>query len=86
MEEIGGKLDKIVKHTTPKSSFMLTFTGKGSKIEKDFEPEISVTAGCHYEIAFTSLETYHSIPNVDETNNVLPIKQGKSLTDIKIET
>ena len=87
MEAVEEKLDKIVKHTKPKISFMITFTGKGSKIEKTFEPEISITAGCHYEIAFTSLETYYSIPNINETNNTLQISQvGKPWVDIAIDT
>ena len=66
MEE---KLDKIIKNTKSKDSFLLTLSGKGSKIEKTFEPEISISAGCHYEIAFTSLESYYSIPNINTTNN-----------------
>ena len=61
MEAVEEKLDKIVKNTKPKYSFLLTLTGQGSRIEKTFEPEISITAGCHYEIAFTSLESYYSI-------------------------
>ena len=57
---------------------MITLTGKGSKLEKTFEPEISISPGCHYEIAFASLETYNSIPNINETNNTIQISKSKS--------
>ena len=87
MDNLERKLDKIVQHTKPKASFMITFSGKGSKIEKTFEPEISVAPGCHYEIAFTSLETYFSIPNIDASNNILQVSNdSKTWIDIKVET
>ena len=75
MEKLGEKLDKIVKHTSPTDSFLLTLSGQGSRIEKTFQPEISINPGCHYKIAFTSLETYFSIPNIDESNNTLSISR-----------
>ena len=71
MDAVEEKLDKIVKNIKPKYSFLLTLTGQGARIEKTFEPEISITPGCHYEIAFTSLESYYSIPNINESNNCL---------------
>ena len=58
MDAVEEKLGKIVKNTRSKDSFLLTLTGQGSRIEKTFEPEISITADCHYEIAFLSLESY----------------------------
>ena len=75
-----------MKNTNPKSSFLLTLTGKGSRLEKTFEPEISVTPGCHYEIAFTSLETYFSIPNIDSSNNTLQVSKGNDWKDISLTT
>ena len=84
MEE---KLDKIVANTKPKYSFLLTLSGRGARLEKTFEPEISITAGCHYEIAFTSLETYYSMPNVDSSNNTLQVaKIGDPWTTLTVET
>ena len=83
MDEV---LEKLVKNTNPKSSFLLTLTGKGSRLEKTFEPEISVTPGCHYEIAFTSLETYFSIPNIDSSNNTLQVSKGNDWKDISLTT
>ena len=87
METVAEKLDKIVKNTRPKYSFLLTLTGKGSRLEKTFEPEISITPGCHYEIAFTSLETYFSIPNINTSNNTLQIaKSGESWITLSLST
>ena len=58
MEKVEEKLDEIVAHTKPKYSFLLRLSGRGTRLEKTFEPEIYINAGCHYGIAFTSLETY----------------------------
>ena len=83
MEE---KLAQIVKNTNPKSSFLITLTGKGSRLEKKFEPEISVMAGCHYEIAFTNLETYFSVPNINENTNSFTIqKKGEKAQNVTLE-
>ena len=82
-----GKLDQIIKNTKSKSSFLITLTGQGSRLEKTFEPEISITAGCHYEIAFASLETYYSIPNINVTNNTLQVgKRGQNWITISLDT
>ena len=87
MEGVEGKLDRIIKNTKPKISFMITFTGKGSRIEKTFQPEIAITAGCHYEIAFTSLETYYSIPNINKTNNTFSIsRDAGTWDDVEVDT
>ena len=55
-------MGKIVQNTKSKYSFLLTLSGKGSKLEKTFDADISITENCHYEIAFTSLKTYYSVP------------------------
>ena len=86
MELVEERLGKIVQNTKPKYSFLLTLSGKGSKLEKTFDPEISITQNCHYEIAFTSLETYFSIPNVDEMNNNFTIKTGDVKYDVIVPT
>ena len=84
MEE---RLDQIIENTKPKSSYLITLTGEGSRLERTFEPEISITAGCHYEIAFTSLETYYSIPNINPANNTLQVsKRGENWISISLDT
>ena len=87
MDAVQEKLNKIVDNTKPKYSFLITLTGKGSRIEKTFEPEISITSGCHYEIAFTSLETYYNISNINSSNNTLQIaKIGESWVTLTLDT
>ena len=66
-------LRKIEENTGPKFSFQVVLNGKGSRIETIFSPEIAINPGCHYEIAFASLETYYSFPNIDIKNNTLKI-------------
>ena len=86
MEVVKEKLEKIAENTKPKYSFLLTLTGNDSRLERTFEPEISITTGCRYEIAFTSLETYYSIPNIDPSNNSLQISMsGKSWVTLTLE-
>ena len=86
MELVEERLGKIVQNTKPKYSFLLTLSGKGSKLEKTFDPEISITQNCHYEIAFTSLETYYSMPNVDVSNNNFTIRKDGYQYNIVIPT
>ena len=73
MEE---KLKKIVENTNRGSSYLLTLSGKGSMLEKTFQPEI--IGGCNYEIAFASLDTYYSVPNIDSSNNTIQISHNNS--------
>ena len=66
-------LRKIEKNTGPKFSFQVVLNGNGSRIETTFSPEIAIDENCHYEIAFASLETYYSFPNIDTKNNTVQI-------------
>ena len=77
---------QIAQNTKPKYSFLITLSGKGSKLEKTFDPEISITQNCHYEIAFTSLETYFSIPNVDVMNNSFSIRKDGMQHNVVVPT
>ena len=87
MENVEKKLNVIAKNTNPKESFLLTFTGKGASQEKVFEPEISISDGCHYEIAFTSLDTSYSMPNIDSAKNTFQVDRiGTPLTEITVDT
>ena len=86
MENVEKKLNVIAKNTNPKQSFLLTFSGKGASLEHVFEPEISVNDGCHYEIAFTSLDTSYSMPNIDLSNNNFKVGRiGTPLTEITVD-
>ena len=86
MENVEKKLNVIAKNTNPKQSFLLTFTGKGASQEQVFEPEISISDGCHYEIAFTSLDTSYSMPNIDLSNNTFQVGRiDTPLTEITVD-
>lgn len=85
MDKVEEKLNEIVGNTKSKESFSITLTGQGSRLEKTFEPEISVASGCHYEIAFTSLETYYSMPNINPTNNCIQVSKSGAGTWRNIE-
>ena len=70
-------LKKIEENTKKGSSYLLTLSGKGSMLEKTFQPEI--IGGCDYKLAFTSLDTYYSVPNIDSSNNTLEISHNDGL-------
>ena len=54
-----------------KESFYLIQSGRDSKIETDFTPNLELDGP--YEIALHSLESYYSFANVDETKNKIRI-------------
>ena len=63
------ELRKVVKNTGSKARFQVVLSGEGSSLSAVLNPEISASAGCHFDIAFGSIETYYSFPNLDDTNN-----------------
>ena len=78
MEEL---LKQIVRNTAPKDSFQITCTGKGSRINHLFNPKITPsTPNGGLRIAFDSLETWYSWPNVDSGNNQLWVKKSGQTT------
>ena len=62
-------LQKIAENTSIRPSFQVVLTGVGSKLETKFTPPMTARAGCSYEVALVSLETYYSFGNIDESNN-----------------
>ena len=78
-------LQKIVNNTSSRSTFQIVSTGVGSRLETAFSPPLDSHAGCKYEIALASLETYYSFPNIDATNNKFKVLlDGKNWLDIEI--
>ena len=49
-------------------SFTLTLSGKSSVLAANYSPAIDLTDG-DYELGLTLFETYHTIPNVNASNN-----------------
>lgn len=50
------------------ASLTITLNGNKSELNSDFFPPIELNNG-EYVIGLINFETFHSIPNVDETNN-----------------
>ena len=70
--------EEVIENTNPKSKYQLVLSGKGTRLSSLLTPEISAHAGCHFEIAFGSLETYYSFGNVDDSNNLIRVSLRKS--------
>ena len=64
-------LKKIAENTSLRPTFQVVLTGIGSRLQTTFIP--ALTAGCKYEIALVSLESYYSFPNIQNSNNRLKV-------------
>ena len=64
-----------------KESFYLIQSGRDSKIETNFTPNLELDGS--YEIALHSLETYYSFANVDETDNKIRVFLKNEWYDLK---
>lgn len=56
-------------NSTTMSSYTFTLTGNSSELSSAFFPEIALDEKSEYSCALLELTTYHSIPNVTESNN-----------------
>lgn len=57
-----------------------------SDIRTSIYPPIQLDPNQHHEMALIRLETYNSIPNIDESNNVIRYEYGNEIHDIYIPT
>ena len=66
--------------------FNIIISDNTSLIRTTFSPALMFPHDCHYEMAVCSLETYHSFPNTDESNNMLKasLNKGDTWNGIKI--
>ena len=51
-------------------SITLTLSGNTTDFTTSFQPPLKLDPKKEYEAAFLSLETYNSVPNIAENNNV----------------
>jgi len=67
-------------------SITLTLTGNTTDFTTSFHPPLKLDPKKEYEAAFLSLETYNSIPNITENNNVFKYSTdtGKTWKIIKL--
>ena len=63
-------LQKIVQNTEPKTSTQIVVSENSTKIRTTFNPPSDLDKMRKYEMALVNLETYHSFPNIDSSNNV----------------
>lgn len=61
------------------SSYTFTLTGNSSELTSTFFPEITLDDKAEYSCALLELTTYHSIPNVTESNNKIYYCQENGL-------
>ena len=66
------------------SNISLCLTSQGSDIRTSIYPPIRLDPDKYHEIALIRLETYNSIPNVNESNNVFRYKFNDTIYNIEI--
>ena len=84
-----GHLQKLVEHAEVNFSRIITLNGNESRIKRDFMlPVTFPSPNCSYEMALTKLETYHSFPNIDETNCSFKVSfhNGQTWKNLAIDT
>ena len=69
-------LKQIVNNTEPKRSFAIVVSENKTRFKTWFKPPIELDKRKDYEIALINLETYHSFPNTDKSNNCLTYMPG----------
>ena len=79
-------LEKIAKNTEHKTSFQIIVSDNKTSFNTRFNPKIELDRDKVYEIALVNLETYHSLPNIDESNDIFVYSpdNGNSWVKIKI--
>lgn len=65
------------------SSITLTFTGNSSQLQADYFPAIDLSDG-NFECGLVDFQTFNSIPNIDETNNLFYNEHEKIVFDRNI--
>ena len=63
-------LEKIAKNTEHKTLFQILVSDNETSFNTRFTPKIELDRDKKYEIALVNLETYHSFPNINESNNI----------------
>ena len=59
----------------------INFSRRSSDIRTQFYPPIQLDPSKRHEIGLSRLETYNSIPNVDEYNNVIRYEYQNEMHD-----
>ena len=73
-------LQEIVHNTRPKQSLQLIVAGNKSEIIDNYSTPLKLNPKSQYEIALVNLETWHSFPNIDKSNNKLKYSNDNGVT------
>ena len=63
-------LKQIVSNTEPKRSFSIVVSDNKTRFKTWFKLPIQLDKKKDYEMALINLETYHSFPYIDRSNNL----------------
>jgi len=69
-------LEQIVRNTSLKTSTQIVVSENLTKIKTTFNPPIELDRMRKYEMALVNLETYYSLPNISDENNVFRYSPG----------
>ena len=69
MERVEELLKEIRDLTLPKENFSFIVSSDKTDFTTDFSPPLHLDPKKRFELSLVNLESYNSIPNVDETNN-----------------
>lgn len=69
-----------------KMSWTFTFTGRTSVLEANIFPPIDLNPQKNYEIGLIDFQTYNTIPNIDDSNNILHYETDGRQHSITIPT
>ena len=78
-------LKQIVKNTEHKTSFQIIVSDNRSNFNTRLNPALQLDRDKECETALVNLETYHSLPNIDETKNVFVYSSDNGSSWVKIK-
>ena len=78
-------LKQIVKNTEHKTSLQIIVSDSKWRFKSTFNPMLQLDMDKKYEIALVNLETYYSLPNIDESNNVFVYSPNNGNLWVKIK-
>lgn len=64
----------------------IVLTSDNSVFHTEFYPYIKLNKDAYHELALVELDMYHSIPNIDETNNLFVYEYDGKVHEIEIPT
>jgi len=63
-------IEKLERNNSLKTSTQIVVSENSTKIKTTYYPPLELDRTRKYEMALVNLETYHSFPNIDSSNNI----------------